>query len=205
MDLRIKDILADGTALAVAGERGKTRSAARIVPLHEHAQAVIRQRLASIPTEDPEAPLWPEVPATGRDKRRAKVISTRYPAIRTRILGPSHEVDLHSFRRTFLTAAETAMHRGARLNAELIALLAGHQRGALAFDLYSDWARMGRQRELKGALRERLGTLQAAVDDLVQMGFEGCALAELETTRENRPQLARVTPAFRRHSSLGPL
>jgi len=89
-------------------------------------------KLASLPKATGDTPLWPEVPAHGTDGRRSKTVATRFPPIRRRILGHSDEVDFHSFRRTFLTAAETAMHHGGRLSAELIGLLAGHKRGTLA-------------------------------------------------------------------------
>ena len=198
MELKIRDVIADGTAIVVAAEGGKSEAASRIVPLHEHAQAVIRMRLASVPTADPAAPLWPELPPTGRDLRRAKGFITRYPEIRRRLLGPSDEVDLHSFRRTFLTAAETAMHRGGRLNAELIALLVGHRREGLAFSLYSDWARLGQRRDVEGVLAERLGTLRAAVDDVVGLGFDRFTQVALVETHSSRPKVARIAPAFRR-------
>lgn len=201
MDLRLCDVIADGTAIVVAPEGGKTRAASRIVPLHMMAQRVVRDRIASIPTSDPAAPLWPEVPPQGRDKRRSKVIATRFGPIRTKLLGPSDEVDLHSFRRSFLTAAETALHHGGRLNAELIALIVGHKRGGLAFDLYSDWAKLGRRQEVDGRLAERLKVLAAAVDDVVAMGFEEGVRKVLEGTQGDRPGVVRVAPAFVRRDA----
>ena len=81
MELKVWDVIADGTAIVVAAaaEGGKREAASRIVPLHEHAQAVIRMRLASVPERDPAAPLWPELPPTARDRPGQRGSS---PAIR---------------------------------------------------------------------------------------------------------------------------
>lgn len=106
-------------------------------------------------------------------------------------------MDFHSFRRSFLTACETAMHGGGRLNDQLIGLLAGHKRGALAFYLYSDWSRLGR-RQMSGALAERLATSQAAVDDAVKLGMPLEVQSALEETANGRPAVVRVAPAFTR-------
>ena len=202
MGLTLADVIEDGTAIVVAADgRGKTDAASRIIPLHDLAQRVVRDRIASLPQGAPDAPLWPEVPATGRDQRRSKIIANRYPTLRRRILGESDEVDFHSFRRSFLTAAETAMHARGRLNEALVALLVGHRRGSLALDLYSDWTRLGRRR-MDGNLGERLATLRAAVDDTVALGFDATVLKALAETAGARPVMRRVQPAFRRKPTL---
>lgn len=205
LSLRVVDVIEDGTAIAVAAGRkgGKTESASRIIPLVPHARDVLRQRLADLTDRAPDAPLWPEVPAQGADRRRSKTVATRFPDIRRRLLGPSDEVDFHSFRRSFLTAAESAMHAGGRVNEAMIALLAGHKRGGLALDLYSDWARLGR-RKLGGALAERLTTLQAAMDDIVGLGLAPEVRAALDATAGSRPPVVRTAPAFRRSPALIP-
>jgi integrase len=204
VSLKLRDVIADGTAIAVAsslhgeGRKGKTDSAPRIIPLHAFARRVIRDRLASLPNADPEASLWPEIPAQGPDQKRSKKIASLFPVIRRRILGESDEVDFHYFRRTFMTAAETALHSGGRLNSEMVGLLVGHKRGNLAFDIYSDWARIGRR--MTSGLLLRLAKLQDAVDDIVELGFPPEVVAALAETADNRPPVVRTAPKFIRKS-----
>ena len=197
MGLRVRDVIEEGTALVLASTGGKTESASRIMPLHELAQRVIGDRLACLPEQEPEASLWPEVPPTGVDQRRSKIIANRFPVIRRRLLGESDEVDFHSFRRSFMTACETAMHSGGRLNNQLVSLLVGHKRDALAFDLYSDWTRLGRV-AMKGKLGEKLERLREAVEDVVGLGLGEDVRRVLGETAEDRPAMVRVKPAFRR-------
>ena len=197
LSLRVRDVLEDGTAVALAAEGGKTDSASRIVPLHPFAVRVLADRLALLPDQAPAASLWPEGPATGRDKRRSKIIGNRFPVIRRRILGEDDGADFHSFRRSFLTAAETALHHGGRINGELVALLAGHERKGLAFSLYSDWVKMGRA-GFRGQLGDRLRTLREAVEDVVELGFEEAVKEALRETEGARPVVVRTAPAFRR-------
>ena len=195
MGLRVGDVLEEGTVVVLAAAGGKTSAASRIMPLHPFAQRVVAARLAALPDLAPGAPLWPEVPALGVDGRRSRVISSRYKPVRVRILGESGEVDLHSYRRTFLTAAETAIHEGGRLNSDLVALLVGHQRPGLAMNLYSDWVRMGRA-AFRGTLSGRLRTLGEAVEDIVETGLEKAVRIALFETAEARPVPVRTTPAF---------
>lgn len=195
MDLRVGDVLEDGKVVILAGARGKTTAATRLMPLHPFARRVVADRLASLPDHAPGASLWPEVPPQGPDRRRSKPISTLYVPLRARILGESQEVDLHSFRRTLLTAAETALHNGGRINAELIPLLGGHKRSGLALSLYSDWNRIGRP-AFKGALKGRLKTLQEAMEDVVAIGFDETIRVALAATADDRPGVKRVAPAF---------
>ena len=199
--LRIGDVLEEGTAI-VTTDRGKTENAPRIIPLHAFAQRVIRDRLATLPDQDPDASLWPEIPKGSGDEHRSKTISTRYVAIRRRLLGQSDELDFHSFRRSFSTAAETAMHRQGRLSRDLLALLTGHVRGTMALDLYSDWTRLGRRR-MDGPLAGKLTTLREAMEDIVSLGLDPGVLKALEETASGRPVVVRVAPAFSRRRSEG--
>eukprot|EP01037_Dinobryon_pediforme_P005767 gene5767-5830_t len=194
--LRIGDVIEGGTAVATS-QRGKTENAARIIPLQSFAQRVIRDRLATLPDQDPGASLWPEIPKGAGDEHRSKTISTRYVSIRRRFLGPSDELDFHSFRRSFVTAAETAMHHNGRLSRELLALLTGHARGTMALDLYSDWTRLGRRR-MDGAMASKLTTLREAMEDIVTLGMDSEVLKALEDTAGDRPPVVRVAPAFSR-------
>lgn len=199
LSLRRSDVIADGTAIVVAAgsKGGKTENAARVIPLHDFASAVLGARMASLPDSTADAPLWPEVPAQGVDGRRSKTIATRFVPIRRRILGDDDTTDFHSLRRTFLTAAETALNLGGRLNSGLVSLLAGQKRGTLALDLYSDWAKLGRPK-MTGALADKLGTLRAAVDDIVALGFAPEVRQALAETAAQRPPVVRTAPAFSR-------
>ncbi len=199
LSLRCGDILGlDGGTPEAIATGTKNDSAPRIIPLHDFARRVVKARLADLPDTGTDAPLFPEVPAEGYDNRRSKAISTRFPDIRRRILGPDDGADWHSFRRSFLTACETALHNGGRLNPQNIALLAGHKRPELALSLYSDWAKMGRHRQSPD-FRRKLQTLQDAVDDVVRLGFATEVLAALEITAGCRPPMTRTQPLFRRN------
>ena len=200
--LTLADVIGEGTAIATP-KRGKNANASRIIPLHSLAEGVIKARLASLPNQAPDAPLWPEVPGVGADERRAKTLSTRFLAVRRRLLGPDDGADLHSLRRNFMTACETAQHAGGRINPELTALLVGHKRGTMAMDLYSEWSRMGR-RGITGGLADKLATLRAAVDDAVGLGLPPGVLKALEDTKGDRPPMLRTRPAFLRKPSKRP-
>ncbi len=188
-------MIADGTAIATA-RRGKSASASRIIPLHPLAQSVINARIAALADQAEDAPLWAEVPGVGADERRAKVLVSRFVPVRRRILGDDDGADLHSLRRSFMTACETAQYAGGRINPEIMALLVGHKRGTMALDLYSEWSRLGRR--LTGGLADKLATLKAAMDDAVTLGMAPEVLKALEETQGNRPPVVRTRPAFSR-------
>lgn len=198
--LRRGDVVADGTAIIVAARGGKTKNARRLLPLHPIAQAVLAARAASMPDTSPEASLWGELPAVGPDERRGPKLTDRFIAARRRILGESDEVDFHSFRRSFATALETAMHSGGRVKQETISLLMGQQRGSLALDLYSDWTRLGRG-VMPEALKGALDTLRAAVGDMVALGLDPEVRKALDETAAQRPPVIRTAPAFTRRKA----
>jgi len=178
----------------------KTDAGRRVLPLHRAAAQVIAARLASLHDTSPTAPLWPEIPPQGKDQNRAKLVSTRFVAVRRRILVGATGVDLYSFRRTFITAAETAMHMGRPITDQMIALLAGHARGTLAFDVYSEWSRLSAP-ALRASLAERMAPLRQAVDDIVGYGLGPDVVEALEATAANRPAMLRTAPAFQRKNS----
>ena len=182
----------------------KTASGSRVVPLHRCAAAVVKQRLADLTDTSADAPLWPEIPPQGKDRGRATVMTTRFAPIHKRLFGNAKGIQLYSFRRTFISAAETAMHRGGPVTPEMIALLVGHKRGTMAFDVYSDWTRLATP-ALRPNLMERLAPLQAAVDSVVSLGMGGDVLAALDATTDNRTPMLRVAPAFRRGFRHAPL
>ncbi len=198
MSLTCGDVFqADDGTLALVIRSDKTPAGRRVIPLHPFAAAVVAQRLAALPDTAVSAPLWPEVPAQGEDKDRAKTISSRFIPLRRRILGEIDGVELYSFRRTFATAADTARMKGGRIDTEMTKLLMGHERGALAYDVYSDWGKMTAP-ALRATLATRLEPLRAALDDVVQLGMDKEVLAALAETTNNRPQMARFTPSKRR-------
>lgn len=197
--LRVGDVIEDGTAIATA-KRGKSDAAPRIIPLHAFAQTVLAARLDSLPDRSPAASLWPEVASAGGEDRRAKTLVSRFIPVRRRILGADDGADLHSLRRNFMTACETAQHDNGRINPELTALLVGHKRGTMAMDLYSEWSRIGR-RSITGGLAGKLAILRAAVDDVVTLGMPKEVLAALEETKGTRPRVVRTRPAFSRKAA----
>lgn len=192
--LRVGDVIADGAAIATQ-KRGKSDAASRIVPLHAFAQEVMQARLKTLEDCSPGASIWPEVAGATNAEKRAKTLSSRFVPVRRRILGEDDGTDMHSLRRAFMTAAETAHHAGGRVNPELIDLLVGHKRGRMSLDLYSEWSRMGR---MVGTMDAKLATLRAAVDDTVALGLALEVRQALEQTRGDRPAVIRVRTAFSR-------
>jgi integrase len=190
----------DGTPEALVIREDKTPAGRRVLPLHSAAAHVITARLASLPDTTSSASLWPEVPPQGRDQNRAKPISTRFVAVRRRLLGDTAGLELYSFRRTFITAAETAMHSDRPITGQMLALLVGHTRGALAFDVYSEWSRLSKP-ALRSTLADRMETLRRAVDDIVTFGLGPAVVEALEATTANRPAVTRTAPAFLRKNS----
>ena len=89
------------------------------------------------------------------------------------------------------------MHNGGRLNEQLVLLLAGHKAEGLAFNLYSDWSRLGRV-AMTGKLGDKLERLRDAVDDVVTLGIGEDVRRALEGTAADRPSMLRLRPAFRR-------
>ncbi|GBQ35534.1 hypothetical protein AA11237_0998 [Acidocella aminolytica 101 = DSM 11237] len=201
MSLTCGDVFkADDGAMALVIRSDKTPAGQRIIPLHPFAAQVVTQRLAALPDTASSAPLWPEVPAQGADKDRAKTISSRFIPLRRRILGDIDAVELYSFRRTFATAADTARMKGGQIDTEMTKLLMGHERGALAYDVYSDWGKMTAP-ALRATVATRLAPLRTALDDVVRLGLDEEVLTALAETANSRPPMARFEPSQRRRRS----
>lgn len=201
MNLTCGDVYRQGGApAAFVIRRDKTDAGRRVIPLHPAAAAVVAARLACLTDTSDAAPLWPEVPPQGGDADRAKPISTRFIALRRRILPGNEEVELYSFRRAFSTAADAARMHGGRIDTEMTKLLMGHSRGALAYDVYSDWGKLSSPMLLP-TLAGRLAPLRAAVEDIVTMGLGPDVVAALESTANNRPVMVRTAPLFRRRAT----
>ena len=124
------------------------------------------------------------------------MLATRFVPVRRRILGDDDGADLHSLRRSFMAACETAQHAGGRISPELTALLVGHKRGTMALDLYSEWSRLGRR--LTGGLADKLATLRAVMGDAIALGMAPKVPRALEETQGDRPPVKRTRPAFSR-------
>ena len=178
-DLRVRDLTESNTVVVVP--KGKTSNAARRVPLPVVAQQVLAQRLASLPSRDPDAPLWPEIPVTKLTASRGGKLSDRFRVAREQILPTAIGVDFHSLRRSYATALEAAMNRQGRVNQALIASLMGHARGTMALDLYSAGA--------------GLDVLKAAVEDLQRLGLDQDVVVALGETMHQRPKMVRFAPA----------
>lgn len=180
----------------------KTASGRRVVPLHPHAAAVVKARLADLADAPDDAPLWPEIPPQGADQDRATVMTSRFAPIRRRLFGDARGIQLYSFRRTFISAAETAMHKGGPVTRDMIALIVGHKRGTMALDVYSDWSRLS-ESALRPILVERMAPLQAAVDSIVSLGMGDDVLAALDATIDKRARMLSDDIAFRRRPRRG--
>jgi integrase len=177
-DLRVCDLIEGGRVIVVP--KGKTRNAARRVPLPTVAQQVLAERLAGLPETSAEAPLWPEIPITKLTGSRGGKLSDRFRVARERLLPAAIGVDFHSLRRSYATALEAAMNRQGRVNAALIASLMGHARGTMALDLYSGGA--------------GLDALRNAVADLEQQGFDPHVIKALDRSMNQRPTMVRFAP-----------
>ena len=130
------------------------------------------------------------------------MLVSRFTLARRRILGQSSDVDLHSLRRSFVTAADTAINRSGRLESGMLARLIGHKQGTLGLDLYSDWARLGHPK-MSGDLAAKLAILRNVMEDIAALGMDPTVLKALEDTAGNRPPVVRVAPAFRRRKPPG--
>ena len=177
--LRCGDVIDKGKTVVVL--RGKTRSAARKVPLCDAAVQVVANRLASLPDQSPAAPLWPEVPASGADARRGKLLSNRFVPVRRRVLPGARGVDFHSLRRSFAVAVRDVLHNRPALGSlDLLSVLMGHREGTLATRLYAP-----------GALAR---TLRRVIDAMASEGLPPEVRQALTETAGSRPAVVRVAP-----------
>lgn len=176
--LRRADITRKGTGLRVREEVAKTGRSVREIPLHAFAQSIIKARLADLSDVcDPEAPLFPELPPEGPDRKRSWRMSKAFPQFRRKVLGESSQVDFHSLRRTFATAWENAAGAGATQCTPLaLRDLIGHERGDVTERSY-----IGRDREWSVYVR--------AVNGMVTRGLAPNVRKALEETAGNRPAL----------------
>ncbi len=177
--LRRVDITRSGTGMRVEHSAAKTENSVRELPLHALAQRVIQDRLRDLPaTEDPEAPLFPELPPAGPDLKRSWKFTSKFSMWRKEVLGTDVTVDFHSFRRSFATHVQIAQGAGASVCTDLVLKdLMGHARGSVT----------------GGYISKDLGwpTYTAAVDAMVAHGLPAAVLKALEETADLRPALPK--------------
>jgi len=87
--------------------RGKTRNARRIVPLVDVAQEIVLRRLEAV---NREGPIFHELSLRQSTDKRGGALTKAFTRLRRRVLGEEtdRELDLHSFRHTWRTAARRA-------------------------------------------------------------------------------------------------
>ncbi len=184
--LRCGDVKDSGAAVMV--QRGKTANARRLVPLCPPAKAVVAARLASLTQTAAADPLFPEVPPSGPDERRGKMLAQRFVVSMRRILeldsAGLSDVDTHSLRRSFGQSLRDAMESGNRsVSPTLIGALMGHKENGLALGVYA-----------KEALPKHL---TRAVGAMFAHGLHGDVAQALHETAGQRPAQLRTVPAHR--------
>ncbi|GJE53495.1 Tyrosine recombinase XerC [Methylobacterium tardum] len=129
--LRTADVIADERAFRIS--HGKTENARRIVPVHELAWPIMQRRLAS----SSDGWVFSGLTPAGPDGKRSWIVVKRFATFRQKVLGPSKQVDFHSFRRSFATYLERASTHTTAVNSSVIAELMGHAKPTLALAVYS--------------------------------------------------------------------
>lgn len=87
--------------------KGKSRNAARVVPLVDAAERIVKRRLKAA---DNKGPLFPELPLRASTGKRGGMITQQFTKLRRKVLGKETDGELaqHSFRHTWRTAAGRA-------------------------------------------------------------------------------------------------
>jgi len=163
--------------IVVTSEVAKTRNSRRRIPLHPLAQKIIEERLEALEDQSGDAPLFPECPPGGPDRKRSWTLSKRFTTFRRDVLGKASDgqLDYHSFRRCFITNMENAQRKGASACSELIRdHLVGHKPQSLAGSTYAT-------KDFGG------DAYSAAIMGMVEQGLPSEVLKVLEATQNNRP------------------
>jgi integrase len=129
--LRVSDVMVEERAFRIS--HGKTENARRIVPVHALAWPVMQRRL----TGSSDGWVFSGLTPAGPDGKRSWIVVKRFATFRQKVLGPSKEVDFHSFRRCFATYLERASTHTTAVNSSVIAELMGHAKPTLALAVYS--------------------------------------------------------------------
>ncbi|WP_457105439.1 tyrosine-type recombinase/integrase [Methylobacterium sp. P5_C11] len=149
--LRRSDVIIEQRAFRIPD--GKTENARRLMPVHRHAWPIIQRRLSASTDEWLISGLTPG----GPDGKRSWIVVKRFATFRQKVLGPSTEVDFHSFRRSFATYLERASTRSLAVNSSVIAELMGHSKPTLALAVYSS-----------GLVPDQLRTAIDALDKVIE-------------------------------------
>ncbi|KON63925.1 phage integrase family protein [Komagataeibacter europaeus] len=146
-------------AIRVTSEVAKTLNSLRLIPLHPLVQPIIARRLAQIkPNGKANAPLFPELPPGGPDRKRSWTFSKRFTTFRRAVLGEDDPHTFHNLRGTFMTYFAEAAAKGANACTPLIRdRLVGHVPQALGDNTYV------------GALGR--GSYERAILGMVEMGM----------------------------------
>ncbi|WP_249211929.1 DUF6538 domain-containing protein [Gluconobacter cerinus] len=163
--------------IVVTSEVAKTRNSRRRIPLHPLAQKIIRDRLEALEDHSGDAPLFPECPPGGPDRKRSWTLSKRFTTFRRDVLGKvsDGQLDYHSFRRCFITNMENAQRKGVSACSELIRdHLVGHKPQSLAGSTYAT-------KDFGG------DAYSAAIMGMVEKGLPEGVLKALEATQNDRP------------------
>ncbi len=130
-ELRTEDV--DQQQCTVQIQRGKTRAAKRVIPVHPLVWPIIIRRTEGAVDDE----LFPELPPQGPDQKKSWYTSKRFTVFRRRVLGQDDTVDFHSLRRNFATYLDRAQGITQAVHPGIIAELMGHEKGSLALSLYS--------------------------------------------------------------------
>lgn len=135
---------------------GKTRSAARYVPLVDLAREVIKVRMKNV---DGQGPLFPELPVRPSTGKRGGRVSQAFTRLRRLVLGDHTDRDLkqHSFRHTWRTAA-----RRAAIDTRSAHEMGGWSRGRatdLTYDHFEELEAYDKMQETVAAWLRRKGYL----------------------------------------------
>jgi integrase len=132
--LRVRDVnkLADGYWITVV--EGKTEAAARTIPLHSKATAIVERRL-----KDKDEFLFKGLEPGGPDAKRSWYVSKAYGRFRnSKSVGVTGRgKDFHALRNTFISTME-----GLEVAESTVKLLVGHKRTSMTYGHYSKGQRV---------------------------------------------------------------
>jgi integrase len=137
----------------------KTEAGKRVIPVHDGVWPIVqrrREQAMRASSSQAQAPLFPELPPQGPDRKRSWYTSKKFTAFRRRVLGEDDTVDFHSLRRTFATYLEHAQRQSLDVNPGIIAELMGHEKGTLALSVYSGGYRIEHLQKAIGVLGETI-------------------------------------------------
>ena len=153
-EMRLNDVLVEQQAVRIVV--GKTENARRIIPVHKLIWPIVQQRYR---TSD-DGWLFSGLTPSGPDRKRSWIVVKRYSPFRQKVLGPSKQIDFHSFRRCFATYLERASTHTTSVNSSVIAELMGHTKPTLALSVYSSGL-------IPQQLRAAIDSLDLAIEPVI--------------------------------------